>query len=102
MLNSQTICRSCVLQSPRFHFPHLMLGTLSNYFLRPSLPLRFRLRPRQPFHPSWSKMDSLRVKMSSLTPFQRKHMVTVVGSGNWYKGIHTIITLNDDLSRGSA
>lgn len=29
-------------------------------------------------------MDGLRAKISALTPYAKKHKVTIVGSGNWY------------------
>jgi hypothetical protein len=31
----------------------------------------------------FSNMDTIRHKMSALTPFAKKHKVTVIGSGNW-------------------
>jgi hypothetical protein len=39
-------------------------------------------------------MDGLRAKMSALTPFQKKHKVTVVGSGNWYEQLTSSEMLN--------
>jgi hypothetical protein len=54
---------------------------------RASLFLRFS-RLSVPVH-RFSKptpivtMDTLRAKMSALTPYQKKHKVTVIGSGNW-------------------
>ncbi|EXJ64855.1 glycerol-3-phosphate dehydrogenase [NAD+] [Cladophialophora yegresii CBS 114405] len=39
-------------------------------------------------------MDSLRAKMSGLTPYQKKHKVTVVGSGNWGSTIAKVVAEN--------
>ncbi|KIV95073.1 hypothetical protein PV10_02772 [Exophiala mesophila] len=36
-----------------------------------------------PFITSPTRMDHVGAKMSSLTPFGKKHKVTVIGSGNW-------------------
>ncbi|EXJ96437.1 hypothetical protein A1O1_01563 [Capronia coronata CBS 617.96] len=39
-------------------------------------------------------MDGLRAKMSSLTPFTKKHKVTVIGSGNWGSTIAKLVAEN--------
>ncbi|KIX00190.1 uncharacterized protein Z518_10328 [Rhinocladiella mackenziei CBS 650.93] len=39
-------------------------------------------------------MDGLRIKMSGLTPYVRKHKVTVIGSGNWGSTISKVVAEN--------
>ncbi|KAJ4506456.1 glycerol-3-phosphate dehydrogenase [Exophiala dermatitidis] len=39
-------------------------------------------------------MDGVRAKMSSLTPFAKKHKVTVIGSGNWGSTIAKLVAEN--------
>ncbi|KIW17439.1 hypothetical protein PV08_04633 [Exophiala spinifera] len=39
-------------------------------------------------------MDGLRAKMSALTPFAKKHKVTVIGSGNWGSTIGKMVAEN--------
>jgi hypothetical protein len=54
---------------------------------RPTLFLRFSrlsVSVHRFYKPTTSiTMDGLRAKISALTPYQKKHKVTVVGSGNW-------------------
>lgn len=69
----------------------LMLLSHSKYLHRVSYSsaslVRRRSSPRLP--QDFRKMDTLRQKMSSLTPFAKKHKVTIVGSGNWW--VHLLL-----------
>ena len=50
--------------------------------------------------PSPPTMDSLGSKMMLLTPFPKKHKVTVVGSGNWYSAWLRMVLDSTDVSKG--
>lgn len=91
-LGPSIIPRSVLLQPFRSRryirhaFPRWSRPRLINYI--PFAPVRFLA-----CCPSKSSTVSTRnqVKMGSVLPFDRKHKVTVVGSGNWYVHCHGIV-----------
>lgn len=62
----------------------MILTSVPTTFLRFSrLSVSRILLPSLPNLTRPGKMDGLRAKMSALTPYAKKHKVTVIGSGNW-------------------
>ena len=85
-VNNSPVPASHVARQLNARHSSLMLLASYKYCTRSPTPFKLlRLRPRPSSHFSHPNMDSLKAKMTSLTPFQRKHKVTVVGSGNWYE-----------------
>ncbi len=68
-----------------FCFLILMLLSFSKYLHRSSHTVTsFTRLHSTSLHPrDLHNMDALRQKMSFLTPFAKKHKVTIIGSGNW-------------------
>lgn len=52
-------------------------------FPRLSAPLNFLTRLPSINSTRPGRMEGFRAKMSGLTPYAKKHKVTVIGSGNW-------------------
>ena len=69
----------------------LLLPRPSACSLRTPSPF-LRLKSFRLFSRSVPSMDQLKHKMAGLTPFAKKHKVTVIGSGNWYVRAAAILT----------
>ncbi|KAI1622334.1 glycerol-3-phosphate dehydrogenase [Exophiala viscosa] len=74
----------------------MLLPCCARLSLRPStlsIPLWSRACLHQTTQPTAS-MDAVRAKMSALTPFAKKHKVTIIGSGNWGSTIGKMVAEN--------